>query len=82
MTGFRRTPGESYRPANGTEGEIFMSHFCEKCKKDGYTDDTPEKGCQILAFSMAYEIGDPDYPAEWVYDKDGLPTCTAFEEEK
>jgi hypothetical protein len=30
------------------------------------------------AMSMAFEIDDPEYPEEWVYDEDGRPKCTAF----
>jgi len=26
---------------------------------------------------MIYEIGDPQYPKQWIY-KDGKPTCTSF----
>lgn len=33
--------------------------------------------CSIIGDTMAYEIGNPEYPKEWVYGKDG-PTCTAF----
>lgn len=74
----------SYRPSNGIEGEIFMAHFCDRCSKDGYTDETPELGCQILAATMAYELGDPRYPKEWIQDGDDIRTsrCTAFEEKK
>jgi len=29
---------------------------------------------------MILPSGDPDYPKEWVYNKNGNPTCTAFDE--
>lgn len=74
MIGFRGTPGELYRPANGAEGMDFMENFCCKCEK--YED------CLILAATMAWPINHPDYPREWLYVPDGLPTCTAFKEEK
>lgn len=70
---------EPYRPSNGTEGADFQDHWCCNCERDsGYSDDTPERGCQILADTFAFDIKDPRYPKEWVYDKDGYGCCTAF----
>lgn len=82
---------EPYRPSNGTEGEIFIDHFCCNCARDvlGVGGD-PETGiqCPILAASFAYSITDPEYPKEWVRDVvsqwgdiggDGA-RCTAFVE--
>lgn len=74
---------KSYRPANGTEGMVFMEIYCERCERDARyreTDDG-EDGCPIVAASMLYDIGEEGYPKEWVYGADGRPTCTAFEEE-
>ena len=68
--------GESYRPSNGTEGEMFMAEFCERCMHEG--DD--EKCCDILMRSMCYSKDDPEYPEEWRFDATGNPTCTAFVE--
>ena len=39
--------------------------------------DDNEK-CDLIANSMAFDIDHPLYPAEWCYDKDGHPCCTAF----
>jgi hypothetical protein len=66
-------PGETkpYRPANGTEGEIFMSKFCEKCEYDRNED------CEIILLSMCNYTTDPDYPKYWIY-KNGKPICTKF----
>lgn len=76
---FRAEPGTPYQPSNGTEGDCFYCSFCEHCERDAqYSDDTPELGCQILADTFAFNVDDPRYPKEWVYDKDGLPTCTAY----
>mgnify|MGYP005999349449 CR=1 FL=1 len=30
---------------------------------------------------MVYNVGEPEYPKEWIVDEGG-PKCTAFEEEK
>lgn len=66
--------GKPYRPSNGTDGEIFESDHCDKCARleaDGVD-------CPILGRAYAYSISHPDYPAEWVRDNEGFPTCTAF----
>ena len=69
-----------YRPSNGTEGEIFMAAWCERCKRD---EGFPESGCQIIADSMAFAVKDPRYPKEWMYDEGDVfgttARCTAFE---
>lgn len=62
-----------YRPSNGTEGMIFMEKFCDKCKKNNTGD-----GCKILADSLCFEVNEPEYPKEWVYDENNKPTCTSF----
>ena len=68
-----------YRPSNGTEGLVFQDHFCVRCIYDG-DEGRVAKYCDILSRTMIYEIEDPEYPREWIYDKDGQPICTAFEE--
>jgi hypothetical protein len=69
-----------YRPSNGTEGAIFMSHWCDRCKRDEAFQRDPinNDSCPIVAATMAYDVGDQSYPVEWVEDDDG-PRCTAFE---
>jgi len=67
--------GKPYRPANGTEGDMFQESYCDKCSKY-----SPEEGCDILLNTMVYEIGDSDYPKEWKFDENGHPTCTAYQE--
>lgn len=65
--------GDPYRPSNGTEGLFFQERFCFNCERDRYFDDmNPEDGCSILACSYA------DVAEEWVYDRDGNPTCLSF----
>lgn len=67
----------SYRPANGSEGEIFLETFCYQCKhfEEGESND----GCGIWAASMLHQIEDPEYPVEWTYDEKDKPVCTDFE---
>jgi len=71
--------GKPFRPSNGTEAELFIAQFCEKCIHDTLPDGP---FCEILSNTMVYEIDDVKYPKEWVYDKDGRPKCTKFEEER
>jgi hypothetical protein len=66
-----------YRPSNGTEGEMFMSAWCEKC-----SGDTAGNPCSILTLALALQIGDMDYPGEWQYSNMGTPQCTAFTTEE
>ena len=69
MTGHR-----SYRPSNGTEGDIFMAAWCEHCSLNANKLDEP---CPIVGDVMAFSIDDPDYPNEWCY-QDEQPVCTGF----
>lgn len=77
---------EPYRPSNGTEGDLFQEAWCVKCKRDQAYQDSGgnEPGCPLIARSMAFDIGDPQYPKEWrrqVSDRvwPGTAECTAFE---
>jgi hypothetical protein len=70
--------GKSYRPSNGTEGDIFRARFCDRCTKDNFTDENPSGGCEILMNCLCYGIDDEEYPEEWVYNSEGSPVCTAF----
>jgi hypothetical protein len=64
-----------YRPSNGTEGESFMDAYCAHCKHE-----TEDKPCHILGASLAFQIGHPSYPKEWIEEDDGSkPRCTAFQ---
>lgn len=66
-----------YRPSTGTEGADFMDHFCGNCIHDEEYRETGFGGCKIAADSLAFNVGDPEYPKEWVIGADG-PICTAF----
>ena len=61
-----------YRPSNGSEGEWFMSRWCDRCVKD-----SEAKPCRILGRTMAFDTRDKEYPGEWIEDGNG-PKCTAF----
>ena len=72
-----------YRPANGTEGMIFMERWCDRCSK--------ASGCEIPSRTMIYSVmhvrrrlvvvalaRDDEYPSEWVGPWNNAK-CTAFE---
>jgi hypothetical protein len=74
-----------YRPSSATEGHWFMSQWCLKCARDkSFRDGVPFEECDdnelcaIIGATMCYAIDDPEYPKEWVCDKDDAPVCTAF----
>jgi len=69
--------GKPYRPSNGSEGEIFFSTYWAACTKSKRSDP-----CEIEGAAMFYQIGDEDYPKQWIYGRDGQPKCTAFRESK
>lgn len=71
---------EVYRPSNGSEGEDFMCRWCERCAKDNLNEDTGEGGCEIIAYTMALDQDDEDYPRAWRFGPDGQPMCVEFEE--
>jgi len=73
-----------YRPSNGTEGMAFTDAFCDRCERDARyrKTDNPEYACKILSATLIHDIGDKDYPKEWIQDDDGSnPRCTAFQAE-
>ena len=75
--------GEPYRPCNGSEGEFFISMWCEECDHDKVMNGTatvddadrdPSLYCEILNRSFR---SDEDLP-EWTHSDDGQPKCTKF----
>ena len=75
----------NFRPSNGTNGETFQSDWCDRCLLERPAREDYEEtlrnggGCAILLRTMAFDIGDENYPTEWTYDrKTGEPKCTAF----
>ncbi len=65
----------TYKPSNGTEGMVFETRFCDRCKKGG-------GDCLIFANALIYEITEDEYPAEWIMDEGDYQSarCTAFTE--
>lgn len=64
---------KKYRPSNRAENRAFQRKFCCRCAKD--TDNI----CEILDNALEQNTS---YPTEWIYDKEGQPTCAAFVEVK
>ena len=71
---------KKYRPSNGTEGEGFIDEYCMHClhEKYSHTYNEDDKKCEILTNTMIYDINEPEYPEEWIYDENGNPCCTAY----
>lgn len=77
--------GEKYQPCNGTDGEFFFDSWCRQCARDkamregcSVAECNDNERCDIIARTMAADVEDPDYPAEWRYGADGQPMCAAF----
>lgn len=79
---YEGTPGKSYMPSNGTEGEFFMAAWCEECARDKAMNgtvhregrnETDDDWCEILGRSFR-----EDAIPEWIYGEDGQPKCTQF----
>jgi hypothetical protein len=75
----------SFQPSSGTIGESFIADWCGNCARDkalreGIDIDEVDDNerCDIVGRTMAYNVADPEYPSEWIYDQDGCPCCTAF----
>lgn len=72
--------GKPYRPSNGTEGECFFNHYCDHCLHDNGKD----KLCDLIACSMAFDVDEPGYPKEWIYEAENdrfkgvHPVCTKY----
>ena len=67
-----------YRPSNGTEGMWFEEEYCMQCL---HCDPNPEgkKQCKIMMRAFLYNINEPNYPKEWIYDENDEPTCTKWQ---
>lgn len=77
---FPTKAGQSFCPSNGTEGMIFVDAFCCNCihEKFCHTQDHADMKCDIFSRTMLHRPGEPGYPEEWQFDKDGWPICTAW----
>jgi hypothetical protein len=47
-----------YRPANGTDGAIFMSRFCDQCERERDFRENDGDSCPIAAASVAFDVAD------------------------
>lgn len=72
---------ELYRPSNSSEGDWFMSKFCDKCAKFPVSTDAACQ-CQIFIKTLALHTSDKGYPKQWQYDDKGCPVCTSFKDRK
>lgn len=77
--------GQKYQPSNGTEGDRFFENWCYQCARDkamnsgtDYDECGDNEICDRIARSFAYNVDEPEYPAEWQIDKNGQPCCTAY----
>lgn len=75
---------KKYKPSNGTEGAMFTSKFCERCKNEKFihTNSEKDRKCQIFSKTLITDVTDEEYPTQWQYGTDGRPTCTAFDYHK
>lgn len=62
-----------------------MDAWCSHCARDkawngekDFYECAPEELCEIIGGTQLYELSDPEYPKEWIYNAEGVPTCTAF----
>jgi hypothetical protein len=65
-----------YRPSNGTEGDAFYAALCQHCAHN--RDEFEVLSCLIWFDVMTFPLGHEGYPAEFVRDERGHPTCLAF----
>lgn len=57
-------PGE-WRPSNGTEMEMFLSHYCMSCERETFIRGG-ERRCRILSAMYLHDLNDGGWPAEIV----------------
>jgi len=69
---------KKYQPSSGTEGDMFIETFCDRCEHDREYRETESNPCEILNNTLVFDVGDEQYPEEWTYDKGGHPICTKF----
>lgn len=62
---------EKFQPSSGTVGASFIADWCGTCVHGQH------EPCHIAASTMWLNVKDPDYPAEWRYNAEGNPVCTA-----
>jgi hypothetical protein len=70
----KKSAGKKWRPANGTEGDMFEEMYCEKCQHSKKSGEV----CDILTYSFFFDIDRENYPKELQIGNDGQPTCIEF----
>lgn len=67
--------GTPYRPSNGSEGRMFQARFCDHCIRE---DREAEDYCPIYTAAFVFGEHEEGYPAEWVHNVKGEPSCAAY----
>lgn len=60
--------GDTWRPSNGFEGDIFMSTVCRDCI-------IGSQKCLIIEASMTYSVDEEGYPKQLHIGDCGYPQC-------
>lgn len=68
-----------FKPVSVYEHELFYACVCRHCECDREYRKTGFNGCDIIPKTMIYDLGDPEYPSEWIY-RNNMPVCTAFKD--
>lgn len=72
---------KKYRPSNSSDGFAFIAEYCEQCARESENNpceifSKATKACIAMAFNINHSKY--PYPAEWIYNENNQPTCTAF----
>lgn len=62
-----------YRPEDVVEREAFTQEWCASCVAN-------QALCPIKTMSEDLAVCDPEYPAEWQFDRMHRPICVAYRE--
>ena len=65
---------EKWTPKTEEELHDFYVKFCNCCRRDRF------ESCEIRNTVEGYWTENENYSEEWQVDKEGLPTCTEFDE--
>lgn len=57
----------------------FVDIWCGSCAYETWDPDSDEgEKCDVLNRALLLDVGDPEYPSEWVYDDEKGPMCTKW----
>jgi hypothetical protein len=70
-----------FRPTNADQGLSFEAGYCLNCRKYRVSKQD-DYYCRILLYTLVFNVDDPEYPSHWIYQEDGSPTCTAFDDKR